>query len=98
MVRQSSSDKVTVVGAGITLMHAMQAADTLAKAGINVRVVDPFTVKPIDRATLLECAKATGGRVITVEDHYPEGRRAALIVTDTQTLHLQTCCFCPLSL
>ena len=73
-MRQSSSDKVTLVGAGITLMHAMQAADTLAKAGINVRVVDPFTVKPIDRVTLLECAKATGGRVITVEDHYPEGR------------------------
>ena len=64
---------MTVVGAGITLSEVLKAADMLAKCGITIRVVDPFTVKPIDQATLVECARATGGNVITVEDHYPEG-------------------------
>ena len=77
---------VTVVGAGITLAQAMEAADTLAAAGINIRVVDPFTIKPIDRATLLECARATGGRVITVEDHYPEGQYIGYLVRNQDSL------------
>ena len=64
---------VTVVGAGVTLHEALKAADSLAESGVNIRVVDPFTIKPIDAETLLNCARKTGGRVITVEDHYPEG-------------------------
>jgi transketolase len=73
VVRQSSDDQVTIVGAGITLHGALEAADELAKQGIAVRVIDPFTLKPLDRATILASAQATGGRIITVEDHYPEG-------------------------
>ena len=73
MVRCSDSDKVTVVGVGVTLHEALSAYEDLKKEGINIRVVDPFTLKPIDKDLLAKCAKETGGRVLTVEDHYPEG-------------------------
>jgi transketolase len=73
VVRQSAHDKVTIIGAGITLAEAVIAADQLAKEGIAVRIIDPFTIKPLDRETILSAARATGGKVITVEDHYPEG-------------------------
>ena len=53
----------------------MKAADKLAADGINIRVVDPFTVKPIDAETIINCARATGGKIITVEDHYPFGKK-----------------------
>lgn len=73
VVLKSDSDKVTVIGAGITLHEAVQASKLLAAEGINIRIVDPFTIKPLDAATILAAAKATGGKIITVEDHYPEG-------------------------
>nr|XP_033778203.1 transketolase-like protein 1 [Geotrypetes seraphini] len=73
VVRQSDSDRVTVIGAGITLHEALAAADELAKQGTNICVIDPFTIKPLDTTTILSCARATGGRIITVEDHYREG-------------------------
>ena len=73
MVRQSATDKVTLIGAGITMDEAVKAYDELAKEGINVRVIDPFTIKPLDKATILAAAKATGGKIVTVEDHYPQG-------------------------
>jgi transketolase len=73
IVRQSDKDQVTVIGAAVTLVEATKAADELAKEGIAIRIIDPFTIKPIDRATILASAKQTGGKVITVEDHYPEG-------------------------
>ncbi len=74
IVRQSDNDQVTVVAACVTLDEALKAAKELSDSGINIRVVDPFTIKPIDAATIIHCAKATGGRIITVEDHYPEGK------------------------
>lgn len=73
IVRSSPKDQVTVVGAGVTLHEALKAATLLEKDGISIRVIDPFTVKPIDSQTLLASALATSGRVLTVEDHYPEG-------------------------
>jgi transketolase len=72
VVRQSDTDKVTVVGAGITLHEAIKAADTLAGEGINIRVIDLYSIKPVDKATLHEAAKATG-YILTVEDHWMEG-------------------------
>jgi len=45
----------------------------LEKSGINVRVIDPFTIKPLDAATIIKNAKECGGKIITVEDHYAEG-------------------------
>ena len=74
VVKQSDSDKVLIIGAGITLVHAMEAAKELAGAGINARVIDPFTIKPLDQEGIIANAKAAGGKIITVEDHYPEGK------------------------
>jgi transketolase len=73
VVRSSEDDDVTVVAAGITLHEALKAADTLAGEGIGARVVDLYSLKPIDRDTLHGAAEATGGRIVTVEDHWPEG-------------------------
>ncbi|XP_044161881.1 transketolase-like protein 1 [Bufo gargarizans] len=73
VVRQSDTDRVTVIGAGVTLHEALAAADELAKQDINIRVIDPFTIKPLDAATIISSGRATGGHVITVEDHYKEG-------------------------
>ncbi len=72
VVRQSADDLLTIVAAGITLFEALAAADTLAADGINARVIDLYSVKPLDVATLRDAAEATG-RVMTVEDHWPEG-------------------------
>jgi len=73
VVRQSGSDQVTVVGAGVTLHEAVTAADRLQQEGINVRVIDLYSVKPIDSETLRAAAEATGGRFVVVEDHWPQG-------------------------
>lgn len=73
VVRQSDNDKVLLIGAGITLYEALNAADQLEKAGIKVRVLDPFTIKPLDHVAVIENAKAVGGRIVVVEDHYQEG-------------------------
>ncbi|XP_062940129.1 transketolase-like protein 1 isoform X2 [Cynocephalus volans] len=73
VVRENVNDKVTVIGAGVTLHEALAAADNLSKEDIFIRVIDLFTIKPLDVATIITNAKATGGRIITVEDHYPEG-------------------------
>jgi len=73
VIRQSDSDVVTVVASCITLYEAVKAADLLAESGINIRLIDPFTIKPIDAETIIKAAKATNGKVITVEDHYAEG-------------------------
>lgn len=73
VVRQSSNDSVLLIGAGITLYEALSAAAELEKAGIYARVLDPFTIKPLDQAAVIENAKAVGGRIITIEDHYREG-------------------------
>merc|ERR1711970_1540106 len=73
IVRRSDTDQVLVVAAGVTLVEATKAADILAAKGINIRVMDPFTIKPLDTKSVVDNAAACGGRVITVEDHYPEG-------------------------
>jgi transketolase len=72
VVRQTDADQVTLVGAGITLHEAMAAADLLVADEINARVVDLYSVKPIDAETLLAAARDTGA-IVTVEDHFPEG-------------------------
>jgi transketolase len=66
-------DDLAIVGAGITLHEALKAADRLAAEGINARVIDLYSVKPVDAETLRAAAEATGGRVLTVEDHWSEG-------------------------
>jgi transketolase len=66
-------DDVTIVGAGITLHESLKAAEQLAGEGIEARVIDLYSVKPADGDTLRAAAEETGGRVLTVEDHWPEG-------------------------
>lgn len=73
VVKSSPSDKVLVIGAGVTLYEALNAAEELEKSGVSIRIIDPFTIKPIDASTIIKNAKECGGNVITVEDHYPEG-------------------------
>jgi transketolase len=73
VVKQSDKDQVTVVGAGITLHEAMKAYDTLHKEGISIRLIDLYSVKPIDSKTLQEAVQATSGRIVVVEDHWVEG-------------------------
>ncbi|SVD45829.1 uncharacterized protein METZ01_LOCUS398683, partial [marine metagenome] len=72
VVRSSSQDDVTVVGAGITLHESLEAADQLEADGVIARVIDLYSIKPIDVETLLKAAKETG-LIVTVEDHRPEG-------------------------
>jgi len=80
VVRSSDDDQVTIVGAGITLHEALKAADALAADGISARVVDAYSVKPLDVAGISEAVRATGGRLVTVEDHWPEGGLGETVV------------------
>lgn len=73
VLRQSPQDCLTVVAAGVTVFEALKAHDQLNAAGIAVRVIDLYSVAPIDRATLTDSARATQGRLLTVEDHYAHG-------------------------
>lgn len=73
VVRQSADDKLTIVAAGVTLFEALKAHDQLKASGIATRVLDLYSIVPVDRETLITCARATGGRFLTVEDHYAHG-------------------------
>ena len=73
VLRSSDEDEVAIVAAGITVHEALEAADVLAGEGVAARVVDLYSIKPLDADTLLAAAEATGGRLVTVEDHWPEG-------------------------
>ena len=73
VLRQSAADAATVIGAGVTVFEALKAYDELQKQGVSVRVVDLYSLQPIDAAALVQCAEATQGRLITVEDHYRAG-------------------------
>jgi len=66
-------DDLAIVAAGITLHEAVKAADALAEEGLGARVIDLYSVKPVDAETLRSAAEATGGRILTVEDHWSEG-------------------------
>jgi transketolase len=69
----SPEDQVTLIGAGVTLHNCLAAADELAADGISARVLDLYSVKPIDTAALLAASAATGGRLVVAEDHSPAG-------------------------
>ena len=73
VLRSGEQDTVTLVGAGVTLHECLGAAEQLAAEGIHARVIDCYSVKPIDTATLTAAAQATGGCFVVAEDHHPEG-------------------------
>jgi len=72
-LRESDRDLVTVVAAGVTVFEALKAHEALAAEGVAIRVIDAYSVQPIDREGLVRAGQATKGRLITVEDHYPHG-------------------------
>ena len=93
VVLSGKGDQVTLVGAGVTLHAALAAADILRGEGIVARVIDLYSVKPVDAATLVAAAEATGGRIVVAEDHHPEGGLGsavadALLAAGQQNLHL----------
>jgi transketolase len=73
VVRHSDADQVAIIAAGITLHESLRAFEQLRSEGIRARVIDAYTVKPIDRESLHEAARVTGGRLVVVEDHWSEG-------------------------
>jgi transketolase len=73
VVRHTDHDDVTLIGSGVTLHESLTAADTLAESGITARVIDLYSIKPIDTETLTAAADATAGRFVVTEDHWPEG-------------------------
>lgn len=73
VLRQSPKDQATIVAAGITVHEALKAYEQLLSENIPVRVIDAYSVKPIDEETLLAAAQEAGNKIITVEDHWPEG-------------------------
>jgi transketolase len=92
VLRAGDADDVTLVGAGVTLHACLRAADLLAEDGIRARVIDCYSVKPIDGTTLRQAAADTAG-IVVAEDHHPEGGlgsavTAALLVTAPMTLSL----------
>jgi transketolase len=96
VLRESGDDQVTLIGAGVTLHQCLAAADTLAADDISTRVIDLYSVKPADTATLTAAAAATGGRLVIAEDHHPEGGLGAAVLdaltgagrTDLTVAHL----------
>jgi transketolase len=72
-VRRSNGDQVAVIAAGITVHEAIKAHEALAREKIRLRVIDAYSVKPIDQQALREAARDTGGRLIVAEDHWFEG-------------------------
>lgn len=73
VVKQSANDTVLLIGAGITLYEALNAATELEKSGVYARVLDLFTIKPIDKEAIVRNAAQCGGRIVVVEDHYKQG-------------------------
>jgi transketolase len=91
--RSSAADQVTLIGAGVTLHEALRAADILQGEGITARVIDCYSIKPIDTEALTAAAEATGGRIVVAEDHHPEGGLGsavadALLAAGQQNVHL----------
>lgn len=73
VVRSTKGDKLTIVACGVTVSEAIKAADLLHRDGVDVRVIDAYSIKPIDEATIIKAASETNNLVMTVEDHYFEG-------------------------
>jgi transketolase len=99
VLRSSEGDDVTLIGAGVTLHACLDAADQLAEEGIRARVIDCYSVKPVDDAILADAAAATSGRVVVAEDHHPEGGLGSAVsesllvsgLGNLQVAHLAVC-------
>jgi transketolase len=81
VLRSSPQDQITLVGAGVTLHSCLAAGDLLEAGGIKCRIIDLYSVKPIDSKTLRDAALTSSGRVVVAEDHYPEGGLGEAVLT-----------------
>jgi transketolase len=81
VLRSDPTDAVTLIGAGVTLHECLLAADQLMQRGIRARVIDLYSIKPIDVGTLVLAANATEGRIVVAEDHHPEGGLGSAVAT-----------------
>jgi transketolase len=79
-LRRSEQDRVTLIGGGVTVHNCLAAAEELAAEGIAARVIDLYSVKPVDVATLRTACGETGGLFVVAEDHYPQGGMAAAVL------------------
>ena len=82
----AADDRVTVVAAGITVHEAIKAADELAKTAVKIRLIDAYSVKPLDTSGIAKAVRATGGRLVVVEDHWPEGGLGDAVVSGLVSL------------
>lgn len=73
VILRNEKDVLTVASAGITLLEAKKAAEKLAGEGIHIRLIDLFSIKPIDAETVSECVKGTNNKLLVIEEHFPEG-------------------------
>jgi transketolase len=93
ILRSSDEDVVSVVATGITVHEAVKAAEELHDSGLAVRIIDAYSIKPIDGETLRAAARATGGNVVAVEDHWPEGGLGEAVLSalseQADTLHFE---------
>jgi transketolase len=80
VLRQADDDQVALIGAGVTLHACLAAADQLKEEGISARVIDLYSVKPVDTDTLTAAASTTRGRLVLVEDHHPEGGLGSAVI------------------
>jgi transketolase len=92
-LRSGPADQVTLIGAGVTLHECLRAADLLAADGIAARVIDCYSVKPIDAGALAAAVEDTAGRIVVAEDHHPEGGLGsavadALLAAGSPNLHI----------
>lgn len=77
---------VALIGAGVTVHNCLAAAEELAREGIDARVIDLYSVKPVDRQRLLDAVRDTGGRLVVVEDHYPQGGLGSAVLEELADL------------
>jgi transketolase len=85
-LRTSDADVIALLGAGVTVHECLHAADALAGEGVSARVIDLYSVKPLDADTLASTARDTGGRLVVVEDHYPQGGLGAAVLASLAQL------------
>ncbi|MDN2496595.1 transketolase [Nocardia nova] len=88
VLRTSDADVVALLGAGVTVHECLHAAGTLAGEGVSARVIDLYSVKPLDVAILARAAHDTGGRLVVVEDHYPQGGLGAAVLASLTELEI----------
>ena len=94
MLGSGKHDDVTLIGAGVTLHACRHAADILSKEDIHARVIDCYSIKPIDTAILTAAAAASSGRIVIAEDHRAEGELGPQSRKRSSLLKRQTCPSC----